>query len=394
MIIMRNRLDRTTFTKLSILSLIQFLRLSGVFFVIPVLALYATKFTSSGFLIGMSLAAYEISMAIMQIPSGKLSDRYGRVRIIRAGLLIFMIGNLLSWQSTSIYELIGSRFIAGLGAVSSPITALSQEIVPEDRKNTAMAIIGSGIGAAFLLGTAFSPLLGYAIHIRNIFLISSVMALVGLIAVGYVRDSHVPRPHSGYSIKRSTILLSLGSLMFSIASFIIVYAIQIYAGISFGILEYGIVLLIPVIFSGMVALYLSEVYGRRRQMNFVRISAVTITLGIAVVFAGIFFSFPFPIITLFLIPFYIGFSLYEISTIPALTSSLRRESYGSNIGFFYALQFVGNGIGASLGGYIGGTGLGSSSTLILGVIGVGVSIAGSFIFLLSQAVLDPVESPA
>lgn len=390
---MRNKFEKKTILQLSILSTIQFLRLSGVFLVIPVLALYATNFTSSGILIGLSLAAYEISMAIMQIPSGRLSDRYGRINLIRIGLVIFLAGNLFSWYASNIYELILSRFIAGLGAVSAPITALSQEIVPSDRKNTAMAIVGSGIGAAFMLGTAFSPLIGYFIHIRNIFLISSAFALAGILMVGYVSDKDSKRSSQRFHINRVTILLSLGSLLFSVASFIIIYAIQIYAGITFGVYEYGIVLLIPVIISGGIALYISESYGRKRHLNFVKTSALTITLGIVVVFTGIFFHLAFPIITLFLIPFYVGFSLYEISTIPALTSGIRKETYGSNIGFFYALQFAGNGLGAALGGAIGGIDLRGQSTVLLGTLGVIAAVTGSFIFIISQRLLNSLESP-
>ncbi|MGP6206964.1 MFS transporter [Cuniculiplasma sp. SKW3] len=390
---MRNKLGKETFFQLSILSFIQFLRLSGVFLVIPVLALYATKFTSSGILVGISLAAYEISMAIMQIPSGRLSDKYGRINLIRMGLLIFLAGNLFSWYASNIYELIISRFIAGLGAVSAPITALSQEIVPSDRKNTAMAIVGSGIGAAFMLGTALSPLIGYFIHIRNIFLISSLFALVGIIMVSYVSDKGIKRSSQRFHINEATLLLSLGSLLFSVASFIIIYAIQIYAGITFGVYEYGIVLLIPVILSGVIALYISEAYGRKRHLNFVKTSALTITLGIMVVFTGIFFNLPFPIITLFLIPFYVGFSLYEISTIPALTSSIRKETYGSNIGFFYALQFAGNGLGAALGGAIGGLKLTGQSAILLGTLGLVAAATGSLIFIISQRFLNSLESP-
>ncbi len=392
MIIMRNKLDKKTFFDLSILSLIQFLRLSGVFLVIPVLALYATRFTHSGLLIGISLAAYEISMAIMQIPSGRLSDRYGRVNLIRVGLLIFLFGNLYSWYASNIYELILGRFIAGIGAVSAPITALSQEIVPHDRKNTAMAIVGGGIGAAFMLGTALSPLIGYFIHIRNIFLISSLFAVIGIILVGYVKDEKKIKSIKRFQINKITVLLSLGSLFFSVASFIIVYSIQIYAGITFGILDYGIVLLVPVIFSGAVAIYLSEVYGRKRHLNFVKTSALTITLGVLVVFVGIFFALPFPIITLFLIPFYVGFSLYEISTIPALTSKIKADSYGSNIGFFYALQFAGNGLGAALGGSIGGVNIIGESSIFLGVLGVLMAIFGSCVFIISQGFLNTLNS--
>ncbi len=388
---MRRTLDRDIFTKLTILSAIQFLRLSGVFFILPVLAIYASKFTSSGFLIGMAIAAYEISMAIMQIPSGRLSDRIGRINTIRIGLFIFFAGNLMSFFSVNIYELIISRFIAGLGAVSSPVTALSQEIVPPERKNTAMAIVGSGIGVAFLSGTAFSPLLGYAIHIRNIFLLSSIMAILGIAMISRFKEERKESFLEKMNISRNTLFISAGSFLFSIASFLVIYSIQIYAGVTFGILDYGIILLIPVVLSGIIALYVSEVYGRKRKINFLKSSSLSITAGIVITFAGIALKLPFPVISLFLIPFFVGFSLYEISTVPELTRAIRKQSYGSNIGFFYALQFMGNASGSLIGGLIGGSDITQNSAIILGICGFLVSLAGTLIFIYASTGGKPLQ---
>ena len=63
---------------LNVISFVEFSRMLGIFLVIPVIAIFAEKFTSSGYLIGIAVASYEISMAIFQIPMGKLSDKIGR----------------------------------------------------------------------------------------------------------------------------------------------------------------------------------------------------------------------------------------------------------------------------------------------------------------------------
>ena len=47
-------------------------------------------------------------------------------------------------HKNNIWLLITGRFIAGLGAISTPITSMAIDSVPEDRRNTAMTITGIG----------------------------------------------------------------------------------------------------------------------------------------------------------------------------------------------------------------------------------------------------------
>jgi len=62
-------------------------RMLGLFIILPIFALYAEKLPGgdSHFLIGIALGAYGLTQAILQIPAGWLSDRYGRKPVIVAG---------------------------------------------------------------------------------------------------------------------------------------------------------------------------------------------------------------------------------------------------------------------------------------------------------------------
>ena len=51
------------------------LRMLGLFLVLPVFTLYGLQFTSSRFLVGFAFGCYGLTMAILQIPFGRLSDR-------------------------------------------------------------------------------------------------------------------------------------------------------------------------------------------------------------------------------------------------------------------------------------------------------------------------------
>ena len=59
---------------------------------------------------------YLLMSAVTTPIYGKLSDRFGRKRLLTIGLLIFVIGSFLCGISQSMLELILARFLQGLGA--------------------------------------------------------------------------------------------------------------------------------------------------------------------------------------------------------------------------------------------------------------------------------------
>ena len=69
------------------------LRMLGLFIILPVFALYAEHLPGgeSHLLIGIALGAYGLTQAILQIPAGWLSDRYGRKPVIYGGLVVFAL---------------------------------------------------------------------------------------------------------------------------------------------------------------------------------------------------------------------------------------------------------------------------------------------------------------
>src|SRR6476646_4790683 len=74
------------------------LRMLGMFIILPVFALYAEQLRggSDHTLIGLALGAYGLTQAVLQIPFGRLADRWGRKRTIYLGLLIFALGSFVA----------------------------------------------------------------------------------------------------------------------------------------------------------------------------------------------------------------------------------------------------------------------------------------------------------
>ena len=107
------------------LASIYALRMLGLFLIMPVLSLFAEQLEgSTPSLIGMAIGVYGISQAILQIPFGLMSDRFGRKKIIIGGLILFLIGSIVAALSTTIYGVLLGRAIQGSGAIAAPIMAL------------------------------------------------------------------------------------------------------------------------------------------------------------------------------------------------------------------------------------------------------------------------------
>jgi MFS family permease len=161
------------------------LRMLGLFIILPVFALYAAQLggTQSHVLVGVALGAYGITQAILQIPFGWLSDRFGRKPVIYFGLVLFAIGSFVAAMADNIYLVILGRLIQGAGAISAVVQALAADLTRSEHRTKAMAIIGATIGVSFALAIILGPLLNRWIGVPGIFAITGVLALLAIVVV-------------------------------------------------------------------------------------------------------------------------------------------------------------------------------------------------------------------
>ena len=72
------------------LAFIYVLRMLGLFMVMPVLAILAKEYPDySVLMVGIAIGGYGLTQALLQIPMGMLSDKFGRKPVIVVGLLMF-----------------------------------------------------------------------------------------------------------------------------------------------------------------------------------------------------------------------------------------------------------------------------------------------------------------
>ena len=144
------------------------LRMLGMFIILPVFALYAETLPggASHTLVGIALGAYGLTQALLQIPFGWASDRWGRKPVIVSGLLHL--------RARQLHRRVGARHRAGsivgralqgAGAISAAVIALTADLTRDAVRTRAMAAIGMTIGATFALSLVAGPLLSAAIGV-------------------------------------------------------------------------------------------------------------------------------------------------------------------------------------------------------------------------------------
>ena len=125
---------------------------------VPSLPLYAETFGVSGAAIGLAIGVYGFARFVLAIPSGQISDKWGRKPALAIGGFLSTAGNLLSVYATDYPEFLIARFIAGAGAgmVVTTGSVILADITTPARRGRVIAIYQG----TFIFAVGIGPLPG------------------------------------------------------------------------------------------------------------------------------------------------------------------------------------------------------------------------------------------
>ena len=139
------------------LFLIVFSNLLGFGIIIPLLPYYAENFGANPNEVTLLMASYSLMQLIFSPILGRISDIYGRKKILILCLIGSAISYFLLYFATSFGLVLFARSIAGLFASTTAIAnAYVTETTSSANRSKGMGLIG----AAFGLGLVFGPVIG------------------------------------------------------------------------------------------------------------------------------------------------------------------------------------------------------------------------------------------
>jgi MFS family permease len=357
------------------LASIYALRMLGLFLIMPVMSLFAEQMEgATPSLIGLAIGIYGISQAVLQIPFGLVSDRFGRKKIIVFGLLLFCLGSVIAALSTSIYGIILGRAVQGSGAVAAPVMALLADLTQEVHRTKAMALIGASIGVSFGVAIAAGPVIAGFIGIHGLFWLIAVLSLLAILVIIFLvpqpqkskkhRDTELV-PATFMQVLKNVELFRLNYGIFILhailtASFVVIPLLLRDAGLLPA--EHWKAYLPVFVVSFAVIVPFVILAEKKRKLKAVFLGAIVVLilsdLGLVQ------FNTSLLGVLSFLGLFFCGFNLLE-ATLPSLISKTAPgDMRGTAMGIYSTCQFLGAGIGGSLGGWCYGQ-YGASAVFLL-----------------------------
>lgn len=141
--------------------------------------------------------AYIMVFGSLMLMTGSLGDRWGRARILQAGIIIFAGGSLAAAFASSGGQLILWRAIMGIGgAMILPATlAIITNVFPREERGKAIGVWAGLNGIGIALGPIIGGFIIESLKWNWIFLINLPIAAVALIAGWFlVPNSRDPNP--------------------------------------------------------------------------------------------------------------------------------------------------------------------------------------------------------
>jgi EmrB/QacA subfamily drug resistance transporter len=176
---------RARFEILAAIMLALFLGALDQTIVGPVLPKISTQLNGVDFYTWVVTAYLVTSTAAIPV-YGKLSDYFGRKPMLITGIVLFLIGSVLSGLSQTMWQLILFRGVQGLGAGALfPISlAVIGDLFTPAERGKYQGMFGGVFGVAFLIGPFLGGLLTDNISWHWIFFVNIPVGLISLYLIG------------------------------------------------------------------------------------------------------------------------------------------------------------------------------------------------------------------
>ncbi len=348
------------------LSLIIGLRFFGLFVVLPVLSIYALQMNgATPLLAGAVMGSYALTQIFFQVPFGTMSDRIGRKKTLLFGLIIFIIGSVICALSTDIYTLILGRSLQGAGSIGAVITAMISDLVNEEERSHAMAIMGGTIAISFSVAMIIAPIVAGTCGIQNLFWLTTALS-IGAIVILFTLVPEPPKISHSYDkvvVKTKDVFQdkalvqmyitflfhsSIMTMAFFVIPIVMTHGID-KGGFGWPRSELWKVYLPAVIF-GVLSMGPAAVFGEKygKGKLIFMISIIAIMIG----FIAMGFSQSPTVFIVGVVLFFIGFNMFEPLLQSFVSKYAKIHQKGAALGVANTFAYIGIFLGGMLGGWM------------------------------------------
>jgi MFS family permease len=359
----------------------------GLFLVLPVFMLMAAEVPGyTPTLAGLAIGVYGLSQALLQQPFGRLSDRWGRRRVILVGLALFALGGALAALADSMTELILGRALQGCGAIAGVTLAFAADHTHPARRPVIMAVIGIGIGASFLVSIMLSVPLATALGLSGLFWLTSALGAAGMLIVLLTPGGKPIRAevlHESNAIAGIWPLCASVFLLHAVMTlFFVVVPGSLVKSYGFELADHWKIY-VPTMLTSVVLVFpllrrVSSHETERRALPWA-FAVLAVTLAM--------YSRPLAMPALLAVTtaYFLAFNLLE-AAMPSMVSRMSGVAgRGSRMGAYTTFQFLGAFAGGSFGGWLLASGGDHGALLTAALICAAWALAGTRIFLAGNA---------
>jgi DHA1 family tetracycline resistance protein-like MFS transporter len=345
--------------------LIVFIDLFGFSLILPLLPFIAERYSASPLQVGLLTSAYSFFQFIAAPILGRLSDRYGRKKILILSQLGSMAGFILLGVARSLPILFLSRIIDGTtGGNISVAQAYIADVTDKKNRARGMGLIGAAFGMGFILGPAIGGLLSRvsfslpAYFAAGVSLITSISTWLFLKET--VKTNRIIKKKNGLSLKKFQEIMTTPTLGFLIIVFFMQnfsfagmqsnFALWTERTFSYGPAENGglfaLIGVVAVITQLILLPKLVKKFGERRILA---IGALGLSLGLFGIFFG---QYGIPVVYTALIFISISNGLTGPTLQAIASESVEKDEYGGTLGILQSSGSMARIFGPIAAGYM------------------------------------------
>ncbi|WP_248062008.1 MFS transporter [Paenibacillus silvae] len=335
-----------------ILMLNLFIALLGQGMLIPILPEYLKLFHAGGTVAGFLVAAFGAAQFLFSPIGGQWADRFGRKKLIMAGMFLVVVSDLIFAVSTSLPLLYIARFIGGisLGLMVPANLAYVADITTPETRAKGMGYFGASMNLGMVLGPGLGGFIA-EMGVRMPYFVASGLGLVAALLTLLLPETLPPEKRtistenkkgfnmgkqiwSSFKVPYFGYLLIILVMTFGLMSYETVFSLFAEYKYGFNASTISIIITMGAIIGIVVQIWLLDFFVKRLgEIKLIRLSLIMTPIALLLMLIKVNLIF-----LLFASALYFAFNAFLRPTVSSLISQNAgdRQGYASGLNTTYS----------------------------------------------------------